>query len=100
MSTGQDWPNLRSVVRVAGRRDTDEGTEERPRYYISSLDGSAERLLETVRRHWGIENGLHWRLDVTFREDRCRIRKSLPSWKRGTMLRRTWQPCGRFPTIC
>ena len=31
--------------------------------------------METVRRHWGIENGLHWSLDVTFREDRCRIRK-------------------------
>ena len=75
MSTGQDWPDLRSVVKVAGRRDTDEGTTERPRYYISSLDASAERLLETVRRHWGIENELHWSLDVTFREDQCRIRK-------------------------
>ena len=79
LSTGQSWPNLRSVVKVTGRRDTDKGTTEGSRYYISSLDGSAERLLETVRRHWGIENGLHWTLDVTFGEDQCRIRKSLPS---------------------
>ena len=75
LSTGQSWPNLRSVVKVVGRRDTDEGTTEQPRYYISSLDASAERLLETVRRHWSIENGLHWSLDVTFGEDQCRIRK-------------------------
>ena len=75
LSTGQSWPNLRSVVKVTGRRDTDKGSTEQPRYYISSLDGSAERLLETVRRHWGIENGLHWTLDVTFGEDQCRIRK-------------------------
>ncbi len=75
LRTGQSWPNLRSVVKVTGHRDTDKGTTEQPRYYISSLDGPAQRLLETVRRHWGIENGLHWTLDVTFGEDQCRIRK-------------------------
>ncbi len=50
-----------------------------PRYHISSLDVPAERLLEVVRTHWSIENQLHWSLDVTFGEDQCRIRKSLPS---------------------
>jgi len=44
------------------------------RYYISSLPGNVERLLEAVRNHWHIENRLHWVLDVTFREDDCRIR--------------------------
>ena len=46
-----------------------------PRYFISSLDVSAEEMLATVRAHWSIENSLHWSLDVTFREDHCRVRK-------------------------
>ena len=45
------------------------------RYYISSLDAPAERLLETVRTHWSTLNFSHWSLDVTFGEDQCRIRK-------------------------
>ena len=75
LSTGGDWPGLRSVVKVVGRRDTDTGITVQPRYYISSLDVSAERLLEAVRAHWSIENSLHWSLDVTFREDQSRVRK-------------------------
>ena len=75
LSTGGDWPGLRSVVKVVGRRDTDTGITVQPRYYISSLDVSAERLLEAVRAHWSIENSLHWSLDVTFREDQSRVRE-------------------------
>ncbi len=73
LSAGGDWPGLCSVVRVVGRRDT--GITVQPRYSISSLDVSAERLLEAVRAHWSIENSLHWSLDVTFREDQSRVRK-------------------------
>ena len=75
LSTGQDWPNLHAVVKVVGRRATDQGATLQARYYISSLDASASRLLEAIRAHWSIENSLHWSLDVTFREDQCRIRK-------------------------
>ena len=64
-----------STVKVAGRRETAGGTTVQPRYYISSLEASAERLLEVVRTHWSIENSLHWSLDVNFVEDQCRIRK-------------------------
>ena len=78
LSAGQDWPGLRSVVKVVGRRETLAGTTVQPRYYISSLAAPAERLLKVVRTHWSIENSLHWSLDVTFGEDHCRIRKSLP----------------------
>ena len=49
LSAGQDWPSLRSVVKVVGRRETPEETTVQPRYYISSLDAPAERLLEVVR---------------------------------------------------
>ena len=75
LSTGQEWPKLRSVIKVAGRRETGGKAQVQPRYYISSLEASAERLLEVVRTHWSSEFSLHWSLDVTFGEDQCRIRK-------------------------
>ena len=75
LSTGREWPKLRSVLKVVGRRETAKGTEVQPRYYISSLEAPTQRLLQTVRRHWSIENSLHWTLDVAFREDQCRVRK-------------------------
>ena len=69
------WPQLQAVVKVVGHRQTPEGSASQPRYYISSLTASAEQLLAAVRSHWSIENSLHWTLDVTFREDQCRVRK-------------------------
>jgi predicted transposase YbfD/YdcC len=45
------------------------------RYFISGLNGDAELLLQAVRGHWGIENKVHWVLEIAFREDDCRIRK-------------------------
>jgi predicted transposase YbfD/YdcC len=78
-SAGQSWPELRSVIKVVGHRDAGQGAAVQARYYISSLDSLAERLLAAIRAHWSIENSLHWSLDVTFGEDQCRVRKSLPS---------------------
>jgi len=45
------------------------------RYYIGSSDDTASKLLNASRKHWGIENSLHWILDIAFREDESRIRK-------------------------
>ena len=79
LSTGKEWPGLRPVVKVVGRRETETGMTEtgmtvQSRYYISSLAGSAEQLLGAARAHWSIENPLHRSLDVTFREDQSRMR--------------------------
>jgi predicted transposase YbfD/YdcC len=70
------WAGLASVVLVI-RRCTDHATgqtSDEVRYFISSLPAKVKRLASAVRRHWGIENGLHWVLDVAFNEDRMRQR--------------------------
>ena len=75
LSTAGEWAGLRSVVKVECRRETATGTTVQARYYISSLEASAERQLAAARGHWSIENPLHWSMDVTFREDQSRVRK-------------------------
>ncbi len=69
------WPGLRAIGMVVSItvREGKECTEVR--YYILSRYLSARRFAEAVRGHWGVENQLHWQLDVTFQEDRCRVRK-------------------------
>jgi predicted transposase YbfD/YdcC len=65
------WTGLRSLAEVTSRvEEKRSGTQyEQTRYYISSLEPDAVVLAGAVRAHWGIENGLHWTLDVVFRED-------------------------------
>jgi len=72
-----NWPSLNAVVRIEStREDALSGTRTtQTRYYISSLKAPAQRFNQLIRQHWGIENTLHWTLDVTFAEDRSRIRR-------------------------
>jgi predicted transposase YbfD/YdcC len=69
-----NWPGLRSIGRITTRvlRKGKETTDTR--YYVSSLDLDARDLNDIARKHWGIENQLHWRLDVVFNEDKACIR--------------------------
>jgi predicted transposase YbfD/YdcC len=70
------WLGLATVVLVI-RRCVDHATgkaSDEVRYFISSLPAKVRRLARAVRQHWGIENGLHWVLDVAFNEDRMRQR--------------------------
>lgn len=72
-----DWRGLKSigmveyksVVKATGK------TQVERRYFITSLEAKAGPFSEAVRMHWGIENSLHWCLDVAFNEDACRVRK-------------------------
>jgi predicted transposase YbfD/YdcC len=59
---------IESYRRINGSDQTDR------RFYISSALKSAQEFLDLTREHWGIENRLHWVLDVAFREDQCRVR--------------------------
>lgn len=68
------WPGLKSIGMVHSKvLKGDKETEEK-RFYISSLAKDARKLNNIARAHWGIENQLHWRLDVVFNEDKSCIR--------------------------
>jgi predicted transposase YbfD/YdcC len=69
------WVGLRSIAMVVCTRIIAGKQTKHVRYYISSLPSDAERLLHVVRKHWSIENKLHWVLDVALNEDRSRVRK-------------------------
>lgn len=72
----ESWAALASAACVESIRRTGPQEQRERRYFISSLDQlDARRMLERVRGHWGVENGLHWCLDVSFDEDRRRIRQ-------------------------
>jgi predicted transposase YbfD/YdcC len=72
----EQWAGLQSAIKVRTERRFKDKTETETRYYLSSRPGdNAKHLLSAIRTHWHIENRLHWVLDVTFREDDCRLRK-------------------------
>ena len=67
-------PDVACLVRVASRTELKDRGRFETRYYISSAPLTAERAGQAVRAHWGIENQLHWTLDVVFRDDLARLR--------------------------
>ena len=69
-----DWEGLQSIARITRERIAGETLSHETIYYITSLKPNAVLIGETAREHWGVENGLHWRLDVVFRQDKSRYR--------------------------
>ncbi len=74
-----NWIGLNTIVKVTSERTVtlrgESHTSHENRYYICSLrNPSAERIQQAVRAHWGVENNLHWTIDMAFREDESRIR--------------------------
>jgi predicted transposase YbfD/YdcC len=74
LDPGGEWAGLRSIGMVEAECRVGERVTVERRYYLSSLAGEAREFAEAVRGHWGVENGLHWVLDVAFREDESRVR--------------------------
>lgn len=73
------WNKLTQIVKLESIREfknSNNPTEKSIRYYISSINGSAENYQHQIRSHWGVENKLHWTLDVAFSEDASRKRKN------------------------
>ena len=75
-SLTKDWEKIQTLIEVQSERfitASEQYTFEK-RYYVSSLKASPQQFNDIIRAHWGIENNLHWTMDVTFKEDKARKR--------------------------
>ena len=70
-----DWAGLNAILMIRNQRKVNGKVEQYTHYYIASPVWKAERFLQSKRSHWGIENRLHWVLDVAFQEDHHQLRK-------------------------
>ncbi len=70
----RDWPGLKTLIRVESYRETIQEETTETRYYISSLKANAKEFCQRLRGYWDVENKVHYVKDVTFGEDKSRIR--------------------------
>jgi predicted transposase YbfD/YdcC len=83
----EEWVDLKTIGMVINMTERDGKKTDEVRYYLSSLPLGVKRFAEAARGHWGIENSLHWTLDVTFDEDQSRISKDDGAENFGTLRR-------------
>lgn len=70
-----NWPGLQSIVEIYSTREFKDKTELEKRYYLTTLPVNPTKISHGIRKHWGIENSLHYVLDISFRDDDSRIHK-------------------------
>jgi len=75
MSQAALWAGLNMIGMVESTRECDGKTTREYRFYIGSIGTDAKQFARAVRAHWGVENSLHWSLDIAFREDESRLRE-------------------------
>lgn len=68
------WKDIKSVVMIHAQRDFGDKIQEEYRFYLSSKHQTPQYFNHRIREHWSIENQLHWHLDVSFDEDKCRTK--------------------------
>jgi predicted transposase YbfD/YdcC len=98
LPAAKDWKGIHSVIRVENERSTESKTSKEVRYFISSLPLNPERVLSSIRQHWFVENQLHWVLDVTFGEDKSRIRRGNAPENMGVLRRLALNICKKCAT--
>ena len=81
------WEGLQTVGMVQATREVNGKISKERRYYLSSLPLDVERFARAVRAHWGIENKVHWILDVQFGEDQSRARAGYAAENLATLRR-------------
>ena len=69
------WAGIKTIAMAIRQRDVGGTVSTETAFFISSLENHAQTISKAIRNHWGVENGLHWCLDISFREDHCRVRK-------------------------
>ena len=92
------WPGLVCIGKVTRRRETAAKTEVETAYYLLSAVMTAKRFNEVVRSHWGIENRLHWRLDVIMNEDQDRNRMDNSPYNLAILRHMALNVMPNFPT--
>ncbi len=70
-----EWPGLKAIAKISSVREVDGKATRQDRYFLLSKAFAAAEATHVIRAHWGIENGLHWSLDVVMHEDQARNRK-------------------------
>jgi predicted transposase YbfD/YdcC len=91
----EEWLGLQSVIIVERTRQLWNKSTHEIQFYLSSLAATDRRITSAIRQHWGIENSLHWTLDVTFGEDDCQVRSLHASHNLALLRRQCAQP-GNF----